>query len=176
MYTYVCYMYVVISTESTVWFAPVILLLLLKWKSRNITKHLMSGPLGNQKLTVSLRIWHLVCITILYPKTKENKILTKDKIEPQQLCNELCYSMNTVQHDNLVVTYNSHFNIALPCVPRKSNQHTAKYSFISSSYIEDNKSDMSTDPGYIDSGGKGLRYCDQWCWWCYCGDTGTIKL
>ena len=50
------------------WFAPVILLLLLKWKSRNITKHLMSGPSGNKlgyirtrgktKLTVSLGIWH----------------------------------------------------------------------------------------------------------------------
>ena len=29
------------------WFAPVILQLPLKWKSRNITKHLMSGPSGN---------------------------------------------------------------------------------------------------------------------------------
>ena len=29
------------------WFAPVIFLLLLKGKSRNITKHLMSDPEGN---------------------------------------------------------------------------------------------------------------------------------
>ena len=159
---------------------PVILLLLLKWKSRNITKHFMSGPLGNQKITVSLTIWHKVYI-ILYPKTKENKILNKDKIEPQQLTNNnnntmSCVTQWTVQHNNLVVTYNSHFNLALPYMSRNSSQLTAKYSFISSSYIEDNKSDMSTDPGYIDSGGKGLRYRDQWCWWCYCSYTGTIEL
>ena len=30
------------------WFAPVIVLLLLRRKSRNITKYLMSGPSGNQ--------------------------------------------------------------------------------------------------------------------------------
>ena len=36
------------------WLAPVILLLLLKWKSRNITKHLMSDPDGNQLVLFSL--------------------------------------------------------------------------------------------------------------------------
>ena len=74
-----------------------------------------------------------------------------------------CVTQRTVQHNNLVVTYNSHFNVALPCIPRNGSQLTAKHSFISNSYIEDNNSDMSTDPGYIDSGGKELRYCDQWC-------------
>ena len=38
-------------------FAPVILLLLLKWKSRNITKHLMSDPSGNQLVLFSLESW-----------------------------------------------------------------------------------------------------------------------
>ena len=33
------------------------LLSLLKWKSRNITKHLMSGPSGNQLVLFSLDFW-----------------------------------------------------------------------------------------------------------------------
>ena len=37
------------------WFALVILLLLLKCKSRNITKNLMSGPLGNRLVLYSLK-------------------------------------------------------------------------------------------------------------------------
>ena len=40
------------------WFPPVILLLPLKRKPRYITKHLMSGPLGNQLVLFSLGIWH----------------------------------------------------------------------------------------------------------------------
>ena len=39
------------------WFPPVILLLLLKWKSRNITKYLVSGPSGNQLVLFSLESW-----------------------------------------------------------------------------------------------------------------------
>ena len=39
------------------WFAPVILLLLLKWKSRNITKHLMPGPSGKQLVLFSPEFW-----------------------------------------------------------------------------------------------------------------------
>ena len=39
------------------WFAPVILLLLLKWKSRSITKHLMPGPSTKQLVLFSLESW-----------------------------------------------------------------------------------------------------------------------
>ena len=39
------------------WFSPVILLLLLKWKSRNITKHLMSGRSGDPLVLFSLESW-----------------------------------------------------------------------------------------------------------------------
>ena len=54
---------------------------------------------------------------------------------------------------NLVVTYNSHVNVALPYFHIGSSHLTAIHPFISSSYIKNDQSYMSTDPGYIDSGG-----------------------
>ena len=59
------------------------------------------------------------------------------------------YNLN----DNLVVTYNNHFNVAPPHFHISSSHLTAIHPFISSSYIENDQSYMSTDPGYIDSGG-----------------------
>ena len=59
------------------------------------------------------------------------------------------YNLN---NNLVVVTYNSHFNVALPYFHISSSHLTAIQPFISSSYIEDDQSYMSTDPGYIDSG------------------------
>ena len=59
------------------------------------------------------------------------------------------YNLN----NNLVVTYNSHFNVALPYFHISSSHLTAIHPFISSANIENDQSYMSTDPGYIDSGG-----------------------
>ena len=66
----------------------------------------------------------------------------------------------TLQNNNLIVTYNGHFNVTLPYNSRSISQLTAKYSFISSSYIEDNQSDLSSDPSYTDSRTEGLSYCN----------------
>ena len=65
--------------------------------------------------------------------------------------------MNSI-NNNLVVTYNFHFNVALPLSDISRNHLTAIHSFINSSYIEDNQSDLSTDPGYIDFGVKGWNH------------------
>ena len=59
------------------------------------------------------------------------------------------YNLN----NNLVVTYNSHFNVALPYFHISSSHLTAIHPFISSANIENDQSYMSTDPGYIESGG-----------------------
>ena len=59
------------------------------------------------------------------------------------------YNLN----NNLVVTYNSHFNVALPYFHISGSHLTAIHPFISSANIENDQSYMSTDPGYIDSGG-----------------------
>ena len=59
------------------------------------------------------------------------------------------YNLN----NNLVVTYNSHFNVALPYFHISSSHLTAIHPFISSANIENDQSYMSFDPGYIDSGG-----------------------
>ena len=69
-----------------------------------------------------------------------------------------CYSEWTAQNNNLVVTYNFHFNVALPYFGISSTHLQAIHSLISSSYIEDNQSDLSTDPGYIDFGVKGWKH------------------
>ena len=69
-----------------------------------------------------------------------------------------CYSEWTAQNNNLIVTYNFHFNVALPFFGISRSHLTAIHSFISSSYIEDNQSELSTDPGYIDFGVKGWNH------------------
>ena len=69
-----------------------------------------------------------------------------------------CYSEWRAQNNNLVVTYNFHFNVAHPYFGISSTHLQAIHSFISSSYIEDNQSDLSTDPGYIDFGVKGWKH------------------
>ena len=50
------------------WFATVILWLLLKWKSRNTTKHLMSGPSGNQ-----LVLFFPLSPDVMHQDSRENK-------------------------------------------------------------------------------------------------------
>ena len=71
---------------------------------------------------------------------------------------QYCYSERIAQNNNLVVTYNFHFNVALPFFGISSTHLQAIHSFISSSYIEDNQSDLSTDPGYTDFGVKGWKH------------------
>ena len=58
------------------------------------------------------------------------------------------------QNEKPSVTFYSHLNVALPLISRNISQQAAKYSFIRSRNIEDNKSDMSTDPAYIKPRGE----------------------
>ena len=72
------------------WFVPVILLLLLKWKSRNITKHLMSGPLGNQLVLFSWESW---CFPWLRLGKHQDSRENKTNCFPRDLTLSVYYTM-----------------------------------------------------------------------------------